>query len=295
MSRGYHARRRVTIADVLRAYRRDRADVVISVDRLDSTIKRLRRGLGQVSARDRDAVARAVTRHVARRRRQVRDSTIRRELITLRAALRLAWKRGKLPAQPYINVLQPAPPRQRWLTPEEARQLLDRIDEPLVELFVHLALRTGARRGAILELTWDRVDFVQGAIDYHAPHPRAGRRKARAVVPMPPRLAKLLRQAQRRAPDGEPRVVPLSGRAINQRLAKAAAAAGLTGVTAHVLRHTVATWLLGERSTVSLVHASRLLGHRSVTITEQVYAHLMARHLRGAADEVATVLEGEEI
>ncbi|WP_167309522.1 hypothetical protein [Brevundimonas naejangsanensis] len=33
-------------------------------------------------------------------------------------------------------------------------------------LFTRLALYTGARSGAILGLTWDRVDLERGVIDY---------------------------------------------------------------------------------------------------------------------------------
>jgi integrase len=49
--------------------------------------------------------------------------------------------------------------RDRYLTKEERDQLLESIETPHVRLFVILALTTGARMGAILDLTWDRVDL----------------------------------------------------------------------------------------------------------------------------------------
>ena len=54
---------------------------------------------------------------------------------------------------------------------------------PHVQLFVILAVTTGARMGALLGLTWDRVDFEGGTIDLNDPT-RAQTKKHRPRVPM---------------------------------------------------------------------------------------------------------------
>jgi integrase len=54
---------------------------------------------------------------------------------------------------------------------------------PHVQLFVILAMTTGARMGALLGLTWDRVDFEGGTIDLIDPT-RVQTKKHRPRVPM---------------------------------------------------------------------------------------------------------------
>jgi integrase len=55
------------------------------------------------------------------------------------------------------------------------------------------------------------------------------------------------------------------------RLDKASAAAGLTGITPHTLRHTAGSLALA--SGASVVTVQRLLGHRSPITTMNVYAY----------------------
>lgn len=285
-------RSRLTISQALTLYELDRRGVLVAYDRVRRAARRIRRAMGKVDAADQAAVARAVKRYIEKRK--AAPATIRRELSVLSASVRHAARIGRLSAPTFITLPPTTPARQRWLTPDEARMLTHHA-EPEIDLFLALALHTGARLGAILDLTWSRVDFAERSIDFRA-DPLADlfahRRKSRAVVPMALPLLKALRTAAKgaRATD---RVIKLSATAIGRRVRAAGERAGLADVTPHVMRHTVATWLLGERSDISLIRASRLLGHRSVAVTEQVYAHLITRHLRETADAVASILEGD--
>lgn len=284
--------KRLTIARALDDYVAERAPAVIAVARMQRAAALLKRAVGTVNASDRKAVAASVVRYTelrrGRRKKKISDATIGRDLIVLRAALRHAWKGGRLLNAPYVAIPPAAHPRQRWLTVAEAKALLHQC-ETETYLFALLAFTTGARLSAMLELTWDRIDLERRIIDFRAPHPLAHRRKHRAVVPIAEPLHRELmraydvsrRQRKRRRPDhlfsfG-------SGREARRRLGAAAADAKLKGVTPHVLRHTAATWMLGEGG-VPLLMASAMLGHRSTLITEQVYTHLTAFHLRAAAN-----------
>jgi integrase len=53
-------------------------------------------------------------------------------------------------------------PRSAWLTPEDVAKVYADARSPHVALFIELAIATGARMSAILELTWDRVDLENG-------------------------------------------------------------------------------------------------------------------------------------
>ena len=139
-----------------------------------------------------------------------------------------------------------------------------------------LALCSGARHSAILQLTWDRVDFVEGTIDLRLAPPREPlkklRQKGRALVPMNATLrAALATEASQKACN---HVIHWYGRkvlSVRKGFDAACERAGLKDVTAHTLRHTFATWMseLGEPSKV----VAAILGHSNEKITDAVYTH----------------------
>ena len=97
------------------------------------------------------------------------DVTIIRELGgTLRPAIRHAIEQRRLvPGTYYVPVPQAPPGRDYWITRPEAARLLwetrrDKRARLHLPLYSLIALYTGARRGAILELTWKQVDLVRG-------------------------------------------------------------------------------------------------------------------------------------
>ena len=63
----------------------------------------------------------------------------------------------------------PRPPRERFLNKEEARALLDNATSFHTKIFILLGMTTGQRAGAILGLTWDRVLWSSGVIDFRDP------------------------------------------------------------------------------------------------------------------------------
>jgi integrase len=224
--------------------------------------------------------------------------TLRRELTTLQAALRLAVREARLAAAPAVTLPAPPASRDRWLSPEEAGALLDAAEKHL-RLFLEIALHTGARRGAILDLTWPQIDLVQGRIDFN-PHGRAQTRKRRPIVSVNrPLLAALLRaRAEATAAAGDtnrppcPHVVAYGGqrvRSVRTAFAAAVRKAGLATrgpnrVTPHVLRHTFATWAAQAGRPIH-----EIAGALGLTLarTLEVYAHHHPDHLRGAGDAVA--------
>ncbi len=214
-------------------------------------------------------------------RRPVSNETINRERMVLRAALNRARKRGWIRDVPHIPTLPKTPPKQRALSRKEAAKFLwacRRI--PHLALFVRLGLYTGARRQAILDLTWERVDL--GARLIHYPLPEViHARKRRAVVPVAGALYTALERARRDAATDW--VIEWEGapvQAIKTAFRRAVARAGLENVTPHTLRHTAATW--AAQSGASLWDVAGMLAQRVAT-TERVYAKHQPGYLAGAA------------
>ena len=81
--------------------------------------------------------------------------------------LRLAKRWGYLRDVPEIEMAKEPEGRVRYLTAAEAVRLLAACatsKNPWLTEIVTVALNTGMRKGEILGLTWDRVDFSRGVI-----------------------------------------------------------------------------------------------------------------------------------
>lgn len=221
------------------------------------------------------------------------DSTLRKELSVLVAALNHAAEQHRLTRVPPIELPAAAPRKDRWCTPEEIAQLLaatagaqgstpKKVAAGIklrrhLRLFILLALATGGRRAALTRMQWAQVDLERGMIDLNPPG-RAQTAKGRPRVPMDPWVIKELRAAKEEAKTEF--VIECRGKAV-QSIARAfhalATRAGLPDVSPHVLRHTVGTWAAQAGKPIG--HIAWLLGH-SETQTTEIYKHQHPDHIR---------------
>lgn len=149
-------------------------------------------------------------------------------------------------------------------------------------LFILIALYTGARKEAILSLTWPQIDMTRRRIDFAKGHRRTG--KGRALLPIPDRLYPFLRYAWlRRSSDIGPVIHDKGKRIIDigaswtggdnppqGAFGTACKKAGLPNVSPHTLRHTCATWL-AQRG-LDMWQIAGWLGQSLATTTE-LYSH----------------------
>lgn len=212
----------------------------------------------------------------ARRRHGAQDGTIIKELSTLRAALR--WQDRNTPA--IVELPAEPAPNSRHLSREQYRALRDAAAAAShLEAFIVIGYTTAGRASAILELTWDRVDFVAGRI---ALGKGEQRRKGRATVPMTESAREILERVREGALTDY--VVEYAGRpvsSVKRAFAAAATKAGVPWCTPHVLRHTAAVHM-AERG-VPIEEIAQYLGHTSPSVTYRVYARFSPEHLRRAA------------
>ena len=263
------------VSDLWDAYKQDRIANGGSAPRLKSLWKTLEPAFGY-------KLGRSVTKqdcrdYAAKRKREGKSpSTIKTELEALRACLR--WHYGK--DAPIIVAPAPSKPRERYLTKDERDRLLEHIDTPHVRLFVILALTTGARMGAILDLTWDRVNLKHGTIDFNPPG-RNKSNKRRTVVPVNSRLRAELEKAQEAALSDH--VIEYGGKRVASVKRAIAAAARRSGVpcSPHVFRHTAAVWM--AEADVPMEQIAQYLGHTTTRITFATYARFSPRFMAPAA------------
>jgi integrase len=218
-----------------------------------------------------------------RRKAGKHDGTIWTELGHLRTVFRWAFDHGMITRAPRIERPGKPAPKDRWLTRPEIDRLLSAECAPHIKIAIHLMLATAGRVGAVLELTWDRVNFDAGHIDLRLD--AVGPRKGRAVVAMNAGLRAVLSQAYEAATIDH--VVEYAGRpvkGIKTGFNIAVANAGLKNVSPHVLRHTAGVHLAAAG--VKMEKIAQIMGHSSTSVTERVYARFAPDHLR---DEVAVL------
>ena len=214
------------------------------------------------------------------------NGTIARDLTTLGAALRHDVKEQRLVSAPFIRLPKQAPAKDRWLTKQEAAALLrgaraDPQAKGHLPRFILLALYTAARKAAILDLGWDRIDLERERLDLN-PEGRVETTKGRARLPIPRRLLTMLRYWRARAKKGAP-VVAIAGQpvgSIKKSFRAACLRAGLKDVTPHTLRHTAATWMAQAGVPMGIICA--YLGQSEAHTTAR-YIHHHPDHLKSAA------------
>lgn len=202
-----------------------------------------------------------------------------------------------------------------YFQPEQIAAIREALEhEPLKwKVLVHLFLITGARRGEVLGLKWDKVDFegkriyicnsvlYSADIGIYESTPKTERSKR--YISLPVETMQLLRQY--RAWQNQERLrlggyyqdkgfvfsqdtgEPMHPDSVTDYLKKFSKRYGLPHINPHAFRHTMASMLYFNG--VDSVSISRRLGHAQVSTTANIYAHVMEEADKKNADILADV------
>jgi integrase len=237
----------------------------------------------------------------------------------LRRALGEAQRLGLVQRNVATLVKAPRPARHdmHTLTPEEARRLLAVAADDRLEALYVLALTTGMRRGELLALHWADVDLEDGYVQvrYTLQHLKDGAytfaspktERSRRKVVLTSAAAAALRR--RRTTQGEERAAaglawrdedlvftnvlggPLRANHVLQRqFTPLLKRARLPLIRFHDLRHTAATLLLRQGIHPKIV--AEMLGHSTISMTLDIYSHVIPDMQRGAAAALDRLLGG---
>lgn len=232
-----------------------------------------------------------------RRKEKASDGTIIRELGVLAAAVNALADDRIISQAPTVTKPSAPPARDRFLTKDEARALIEAAEKnPYAQhlaTFIRFGLATGTRASAILALRWTPstvggwIDLESGLIY------RRGLGERETIKRRPPlRIAADLRPYLEAAKERTRThlVEDMRGRpvaSVKTAFARACRAANLSDVSPHVLRHTCATWAL--QGGASIFEVAGMLGD-TVEMIERVYGHHSPDHLRAAVDAAAGFL-----
>jgi integrase len=200
----------------------------------------------------------------------------------LRAAFIKAGQRNHLRTDPMQNWKWEREDRKaiRVLSPSEQAQLLASCPTHQWQVFVTLALRTGCRKGELLNLSWSHIDFERAIIT--VTHTKGKRDR---TIPLPPSLINLLRRLRGQNNELSCCLFPWNGQSIIKVFHRIVRAAGIEPCTIHDLRRTFCTDL--ARAGVNQLVIGRLAGHADSKTTARYYQVVQEEALRDAILRIA--------
>ena len=232
------------------------------------------------------------------RLKTLKPSSVNRELAVLRNIINMAkrWKMfyGENPVS-ISGLLTENNQRDRVLSFEEEDKLFISSAEHLKPV-LSTALNTGMRKGEILSLTWDEVDFKNNVLIIRAANSKS---KKTRRIPMNSVLRTMFLELKANTSWFDKKLIDIDeddnyvfrdnlGRPVKDiktAFKNACRRADIKGLRFHDLRHTAGTRM--NEYGVGIVAISEILGHSSIDITKRRYIH-PGESLRDAVEMLAS-------
>ncbi|GAB6126265.1 tyrosine-type recombinase/integrase [Humidesulfovibrio idahonensis] len=231
----------------------------------------------------------SIDRFRVRLGKQLTPKTTANVLELLRRIINFGVNRGLCESKIKIRLPKVDNLQTEDLSPEQLTRLLEALDtaeNQAVARIMRMALFTGMRRGEILKLRWEDLDFERGFIGIR--DPKGGQS---AKIPMSPQARDMLFSLPRESDFVFP------GRDDKQRVEVRRAARKICDTAGlsrdfrpmHGLRHAYAS-MLASSGQVDLYTLQRLLTHKSAAMTAR-YAHLRDEVLQRGASVAGQIME----
>ena len=189
----------------------------------------------------------------------------------------------------------------KTLPVEQLTSFLREAKETGVYEMYYIELATGLRRGELLGLKWQDIDWKSGIIKVRRQVARVDGQIVEAplktknsyrAVTISQQAIEVLKQQKEKTNDEyvfpSPNGGPISPDSVNNMLKRVLARAGIPKVRFHDLRHTFATIAL--QNGVDIKTVSGMLGHFSAGFTLDTYAHVTTAAQKEAAQTMGNIL-----
>jgi integrase len=242
-----------------------------------TSLKRLLPVFGQMTLAE--ITTEMVSDYRHERLKTVKPATVYQELSLMRRMFNVARREWKWTKENPIADLSFSVgnknARDRWLTLEEEKELIIKATNPVwLRPLLITALHTGMRRGEILNLKRQDVDFSRKILTVHKS--KNGEKRA---IPLSQTLYSTLKDIKVMNISG--RLFPVSVRSLRAAFDMTLEKTGVKDFHFHDLRHTFATRLVQKG--VDLYKVKELLGHKSISVTMR-YAHHYPESLRSSVE-----------
>jgi integrase len=246
------------------------------------------------------------TSTITRRKRTLSRSSVNREIAYLRQVYRhckrAGFDVGQEPVWGKIMDHSAEAERIRELKPDEEARLFEAIQRVIPDLLpvVEFALLSGLRKTAVIQLDWQRVDFVNREARVFLKS--KGFKKKEHIIPLTDRMVAIIRAQPRvegcdkvftyRCQRGGRKAAnvhrlagaryPFTSTGWMAKWRRAVKEAKIEDFRFHDLRHSAATRIVRQTGNIAL--AQRLLGHSNITTTSR-YAHSFTNDVRAAMEQ----------
>lgn len=210
--------------------------------------------------------------------------SVNRKISSLRNYIRFLIRKGILITDPLVKVIKPRTSKRIpvFIEEEKLNSMLDtfkfgdEFEGVRNRLIIELLYQTGIRRGELLTLKVDSVNFSNGTLKV------TGKRLKERIIPMSIYLQGLIneyvlvRNSMFTDSDEKSLFLTLAGRPVYPKMVYRIVTEFLRLVTTldkkspHVLRHTFATHLLNRGAELNAI--KELMGHANLSAT-QIYTH----------------------
>ena len=215
-------------------------------------------------------------------------ATVNRELAALKHMFNLArkWKLMRENPMHDVKLFKEEKYEMRILEKVEADLLIDAAVEHLKPIII-VALNSGMRKGEILNLSWNDIDFVKYTI--HVKHTKSGKDR---ILPISSLIAEVLKGQDMSSkwifpnPQRKDRAL----KDISSSFKTAYKRCGIEKLRFHDLRHTAATWMVNAG--IDLVTIKEILGHSTIQMT-MVYCHSSQESKRKAIQELEKLFKSK--
>lgn len=202
---------------------------------------------------------------------KVGPTTVVHRMSLLNKVLKLAQQEWNIPFPKGIpNVRKPKRPngRDRILKEGEYDCLVEALNEtPVVRNIMILAVETAMRRGELVKIRWEHIDWKNRTL--HIPETKTG---VPRNVPLSERAVAVFESMQ---PTTE-RVFDIKADSVSQAFERACKRAGIQGLRFHDLRHHATTSLFEKG--LNSMEVATITGHKTLAMLSR-YTHLRAENL----------------
>lgn len=220
-----------------------------------------------------------------------------------------AQKMGYIKENPFNNVIEPkfkkGTVQKNYLEIDEVKKLLDYYKDNLYwHTLFRLMIFTGIRRGEVLSLEWDDVNFKKNTISINKtlslginnkPYVSSTKtERSNRVLLVDDITMELLKQLKEKSkydivfPSQSGKHARLGN--IGDKLNKAIKDTGISNVRVHDLRHTHATLLFSSGANAKEVQER--LGHADIFTTMNIYTHVTNDNTRKTLNRFIDLMDG---
>ena len=236
--------------------------------------------------------------------RKISPKSVRNALLVLRPALERAYDLHLIRENPAAQVVLPKRVRFKptIYSDEDIQKLLTVAHGTDLYFPLMLDLFTGMRRGELIALRWEDIDFeakklhvqnsivaVQGAPEMKGPKTEAGKRD----IALSDKIIQLLLERRQAFPKSEyvvcqPDGKPYTPDAFSRKFQRFLQRNHLPHLRLHDIRHASATMMIEHGVDIKTVQSR--LGHSDISTTLNIYSHMTEKMNRNAADKLDEVL-----